>query len=44
MKIYGSMLCKDCVACCAALDAAGYQKYLDEKQAQYTAWKEANGK
>ncbi len=27
-----------------ALDAAGYQKYLDEKQAQYTAWKEANGK
>ena len=23
MKIYGSMLCKDCVACCAALDAAG---------------------
>ena len=27
----------------AALDAAGYQKYLDEKQAQYTAWKEANG-
>ena len=27
----------------AALDSAGYQKYLDEKQAQYTAWKEANG-
>ena len=27
----------------AALDAAGYQKYLDEKQAQYTAWKDANG-
>ena len=23
MKIYGSMLCKDSVACCAALDAAG---------------------
>ena len=23
--------------------SAGYQKYLDEKQAQYTAWKEANG-
>ena len=27
-----------------ALEAAGYQRYLDEKQAQYTAWKEANGK
>ena len=27
----------------AALEAAGYQKYLDEKQAQYTAWKESNG-
>ena len=26
-----------------ALEAAGYQKYLDEKQAQYTAWKESNG-
>ncbi len=23
LKIYGSMLCKDCVACCAALDEAG---------------------
>ena len=23
-----------------ALEAAGYQKYLDEKQAQYTAWKQ----
>ena len=28
----------------AALDAAGYQKYLDEKASQYAAWKEANGK
>ena len=28
----------------SALEAAGYQKYLDEKQSQYTAWKEANGK
>ena len=27
-----------------ALEAAGYQQYLDEKQAQYSAWKEANGK
>ena len=26
-----------------ALDAAGYQAYLEEKQSQYTAWKEANG-
>ena len=23
LKIYGSMLCPDCVACCKALDAAG---------------------
>ena len=23
-----------------ALESAGYQKYLDEKQAQYTAWKQ----
>ena len=27
----------------AALDSAGYQAYLEEKQSQYTAWKEANG-
>ena len=26
-----------------ALDAAGYQKYVEEKANQYNAWKEANG-
>ena len=25
MKIYGSMLCPDCVDCCAAYDAAGLE-------------------
>lgn len=30
LKIYGSMLCKDCVQCRADLDAAGVQyEYLD---------------
>ena len=25
LKIYGNMLCPDCVACCEALDASGVQ-------------------
>lgn len=30
LKIYGSMLCKDCVQCRAELDAAGVEyEYLD---------------
>ncbi len=30
LKIYGSMLCKDCIQCCADLDACGVEyEFLD---------------
>lgn len=33
LKIYGSMLCPDCVACCRALDGAGREyEFLDFAQ------------